>query len=76
MATVHSFVSRLASAFSGQAWSDGLATEFETHLQLQIDENLRAGMSGREARPAQLSVFSTSRSRRIEYTAIWPSLSP
>jgi putative ABC transport system permease protein len=50
MATFHSIVSRIAAPFSGKGWSDGLNTEFETHLQLQIDENLRAGMSGREAR--------------------------
>jgi predicted permease len=54
MATFHSLVSRLAAPFSGKGWSDSLATEFETHLQLQIDENLRAGMNGREARRAAL----------------------
>lgn len=54
MASFHSFVSRLAAPFSGKNWSDGLSTEFETHLQLQIDENVRAGMSEREARRAAL----------------------
>jgi len=54
MATVHSFVSRFAAAFSGRAWSGDLTTEFETHLQLQIDENLRHGMNQREARRAAL----------------------
>ncbi len=59
MATLHSFVSRFASAFSGKAWSSGLADEFETHLQLQIDENLRAGMTEREARRAALDKLGT-----------------
>jgi putative ABC transport system permease protein len=54
MASFHSIVSRLAAPFSRQSWSDGLATEFDTHLQLQIDENIRAGMNAREARCAAL----------------------
>lgn len=59
MATVHSLLSRFAAAFSGGAWSTGLATEFETHLQLQIDENLRSGMTQREARLAALGKLGT-----------------
>jgi len=54
MATFHSIVARLLAPFSGESWSDGVNAEFETHLQLQIDENLRAGMNEREARRAAL----------------------
>ena len=54
MATFHSLISRLAAPFSGRSWSGDLNAEFETHLQLQIDANLRAGMSEREARRAAL----------------------
>ena len=59
MYSFHSLLSRVAAPFSRRSWSDGLATEFETHLQLQIDENIRAGMTEREARRAALDKLGT-----------------
>ncbi len=65
MSTFYSILSRVTASFSGRSWSTGLGTEFETHLQLQIDENLRAGMSEREARLAALDKLGVP-SRGVE----------
>ncbi len=59
MYSFHSILSRVAAPFSRRSWSDGLATEFETHLHLQIDENIHAGMTEREARRAALDKLGT-----------------
>jgi predicted permease len=54
MATFYAYLSRFTAAFSRRAWSTGLAAEFDAHLHLQIDENLRSGMTECEARRAAL----------------------
>jgi predicted permease len=50
MTTLRVFLSRLAELFRKGARERDLADELESHLQLQIDDNLRAGMSPAEAR--------------------------
>ncbi|HYL93007.1 MAG TPA: ABC transporter permease [Alphaproteobacteria bacterium] len=41
---------RLLGAFTKRERDDELAAEFESHLQMHVDDNLRAGMSEEEAR--------------------------
>ena len=52
-----------------------LAAEFESHLQMHIDDNLRAGMAADEARRQALVKFggmeSTKESMRDGWTLVW-----
>lgn len=52
--SVRSFLSRLASLFFKSRRDSELEAEFSTHLQMQIDENIRRGMNEDEARRAAL----------------------
>jgi predicted permease len=48
--TMRAFVVRAAGMFSGSTNDREMAEEFESHLQMQIDDNLRTGMTPAEAR--------------------------
>jgi len=48
--TLRAFFLRAGSMFSGSAGDREIDEEFESHLQMQIDDNLRAGMTPAEAR--------------------------
>ena len=54
MRPIRAFFSRLCGFVRKRAWEAELDAEFETHLQLQIEHNLRAGMRPHEARRAAL----------------------
>jgi len=48
--TLRAFFVRLGGVFAGHAQDREMAAEFESHLQMEIDDNLRAGMTPAEAR--------------------------
>jgi putative ABC transport system permease protein len=50
MRRTRAFFARLRGLFGGARREDALAEELESHLQLQIEDNLRSGMSPAEAR--------------------------
>src|SRR6266436_4499461 len=50
MNKVRGWLLRLGELFGRERWERELVAEMESHLQLHIDENLRAGMSAEEAR--------------------------
>jgi putative ABC transport system permease protein len=48
--TMRAFVVRMGGLFAGRRQDRELAEEFESHLEMQIEDNLRAGMTPAEAR--------------------------
>ena len=54
MTAVRAFLHRLAGLFDRQRRDRELAEELECHLQMQIEANLRSGMTAAEARRAAL----------------------
>ena len=50
MRAMRAWLRRLRGVFAGAGADRDLAAELESHLQLHIDDNLRAGMSPDEAR--------------------------
>ena len=48
--SVRAIVSRLRGVFGVRAWDDDFAREVESHLQLHVDDLVRAGLSKAEAR--------------------------
>ena len=72
MKALRALAARAAGIFAGQRREDELAEEFASHLQLEIDERVRAGMSPESARRAALvhaggieSAKDTYRDRRM-----------
>jgi putative ABC transport system permease protein len=57
MKTLWRFWNRMSGLFRGGAGEREMAAEFESHLQMHIDDNLRAGMSPEEARRQALLKF-------------------
>jgi hypothetical protein len=57
--------SRLADVFNKHANERDLSDKFESHLQLHIDDNLRAGLSPAEARRQAILKFGSVES-------VWP----
>ena len=62
MRTLRAWFLRLMSVFGSTRAERELAAEIESHLQLHIDDNVRAGMSPAEARRW---AASRARKRRI-----------
>src|SRR4030095_3758960 len=50
MRQLRAWLLRLKGMFAKDAWERELADEIESHLQMHIDDNMRAGMSPQEAR--------------------------
>lgn len=50
MSRLRSYLSRIGGLFRQQRANHDLTAELESHLQMQIDANLKAGMSPEEAR--------------------------
>ena len=48
--TMRAFILRFSGMFAGSARDNEMAAEFESHLEMQIEDNLRAGMTPTEAR--------------------------
>jgi predicted permease len=57
MKAVRRFTHRLLDSFLGQGRKGQLAVELESHIQMQIEDNIRLGMSAQEARRAALLKF-------------------
>ena len=54
MRRLRAFFSRLCGSVRKKSWERDLADEFASHLQLHVEDNLRAGMHPQEARRAAL----------------------
>jgi hypothetical protein len=50
MRSIRVWFMRIAGAFNGASRDEELAAELESHLQLHIDDNIRAGMTPEAAR--------------------------
>ena len=50
MKPLRRFWNRLRGTFIGARMDDDLAAEIESHLRMQMEDNMRAGMSAHEAR--------------------------
>ncbi len=57
MKSLNKWLSRFAGAFNKNANERDLADEFESHFQLHVDDNLRAGLSPAEARRQAILKF-------------------
>ena len=67
MKRIRAFFLRFAGLFQKE-WGDGeLAEEIESHLQLHIEDNLRAGMNPEDARRDALLKFGSIESTKEEY---------
>jgi predicted permease len=68
MRSIRTFFVRLAaSSFRRAGWERDLAEEIEANLELQIEDNLRAGMTPAEARRAALLKFGSVESAKESY---------
>ena len=65
MRTLRAWFRRLHGVGSSARTERELAAEIHSHLQLHIDDNLRAGMTREEARLAALLKFGPSDGRRF-----------
>jgi macrolide transport system ATP-binding/permease protein len=65
--TTRAWLLRLTGLFGKQRRDRELAAEFETNLQLHIDDNLRAGMTPQEARRQALLKFGGIESAKESY---------
>src|SRR5215469_13226609 len=57
MKAVHAFFNRLSGWFHRQERDRDMMQEFESHLEMHIEDNVRAGMSPQEARRQALIKF-------------------
>ena len=57
MISLHIFLSRLRGLFRKRKLEDELADEIQSHLEMQIDDLVRQGMSPAEARYVALRKF-------------------
>src|ERR1017187_3447260 len=75
MRLLRTVLARLAAWFGKTRREREWTAEFESHLRLHIDDNLRAGMSPEEARRQALvkfgSVESVKESMRDRATFVW-----
>jgi hypothetical protein len=60
MKTVRRFLNRFRSALFARSTDSDLAEEVESHIQLQTEENGRAGMTLEEARRAAVLKFGAA----------------
>ena len=76
MRTIRVFLLRFAGLFQKE-WRDGdFSEEIEIHLQLHIEDNLRAGMNAEDARRDALLKFGGIEATKEEYRerrslAVW-----
>ena len=75
MRTIRAWLLRIRGVFNKQRIDRDLAAELESHLQFHIDDNLRAGMSPKEARRAALiqlgGLDQTKESVRAQRGFLW-----
>lgn len=67
MRRLRAWVIRLLGTFSGARPERELADELDSHLQLHIDDNLRAGMPPDEARRVAILRFGPIEAIKDEY---------
>jgi putative ABC transport system permease protein len=67
MKSIRAWFRRLAGVFAGRRSEQELAAELESHLQLHIDDNLRAGMTAVEARRRALIALGGLESTKDAY---------
>lgn len=67
MRTIRAFLLRLGGLFQRRGRDRDLAEEIESHLQLHIEDNLRAGMNAEEARRHALLKFGGVESVKEAY---------
>jgi putative ABC transport system permease protein len=67
MRIIHAFLMRLGGLFHKEQRDRDLVEEIESHLQLQIEDNLRAGMSPQGARRNALLAFGGIESIKEDY---------
>jgi len=67
MRIIRAFLMRLGGLFHKQQRDRDLVEEIESHLQLQIEDNLRAGMNPRDARRNALLKFGGIESTKADY---------
>jgi putative ABC transport system permease protein len=67
MRTIRAALLRLAGLFTSSRRDRDLADEIESHLQLHIDDNLRAGMSAADARRQALLKFGPIEGIKEQY---------
>jgi macrolide transport system ATP-binding/permease protein len=75
MRPLRAWVQRVAGILSGSRRERELAEELESHLQLHIDDNIRAGMPPPEARRQALIKFGrrwrSVSARRLRCSGWW-----
>lgn len=75
MRRLRAFVLRTGGLFGKARRERELAAEFEAHLQMHIEDNIREGMSAEEARRRALLKFggmvSTKEAMRDRWTLVW-----
>src|SRR5829696_880540 len=67
MRSLRAWAKRLAGALGSGRREREMAEEFESHLQLHIDDNIRAGMTPAQARRHALLKFGPLESVKEEY---------
>jgi putative ABC transport system permease protein len=76
MKSVRAWIHRSAGMFAGQRAETDLSAELDSHLQLHVDDNLRAGMTPAEARRRALIELGGVESAKEAYRDRrgWPGL--
>jgi predicted permease len=67
MRSIRAWIRRLAGTLNGSRREREMAAEFESHLQLHIDDNIGAGMSPAEARRQALLKFGGMEAVKEQY---------
>jgi hypothetical protein len=67
MKSIRAWFHRLVGSFAGRGLERELAAELESHLQLHVDDNLRAGMTPEEARRRALIALGGVESTKEAY---------
>jgi predicted permease len=67
MKSIRAWFHRLVGSFAGRGSERELAAELESHLQLHVDDNLRAGMTPEEARRRALIALGGVESTKEAY---------
>lgn len=67
MMTLRAWLMRLAGVFSRERWNREIAEEFDSHLEMHVADNLRAGMTIEQARRDALMKMGGLESAREAY---------
>src|SRR5260370_41243157 len=67
MRRIRAFLLRIGGLFNKRRRDNDLTAEFESHLQMHIEDNLRAGMDAAAARREALLKFGAIEARKEEF---------